>query len=269
MDVMSYVGRSSNDKNIITVLTNSDIKYIKSLSQQKFRQKYNKFIAEGDKICSELLNAGNYKITQVYCTNEWYENQVTRLDKFKKLITVITKKDLSRISQLRTPNQVLMILEKPMLELEVTEVGDNTIIYLDEVQDPGNVGTIIRIADWYGIKHVVRSYGTADFYSPKVIQATMASFANVGLYSHSFEDVISVLSDHESVGAVLGGMSIEQLDWPQRSIIVMGNESKGITPDVLTQLNHSIMLSGSKDRLADSLNVGIATALMCQKWWVR
>ena len=248
------------------MITQNEIKYVKSLAQRKFRQKYNKFIAEGDKICSELLNAGTYRISKVYCTNEWQENHVTVVSLFKEKVTIVTEKELARISQLKSPNQVLLVLELPKIQGNVQDIKEETIIYLDEVQDPGNVGTIIRIADWFGISQVIRSAGTADFYSPKVVQSTMASFANVKLHTVGFRELKDSLSSHQSVGAVLGGRDLESFSWPQPAIIVMGNESKGVTPDTLDVLDHQIMIAGSKNRLADSLNVGIATALMCQSW---
>lgn len=249
------------------MLTQNEIKFVKSLAQRKFRQKYNKFIAEGDKICSELLNAGTYGIFKVYCTNEWREKHVTVVSLFKEKVTIVTEKELFRLSQLKSPNQALLVLEIPSRLGRVEDIKKESIIYLDEVQDPGNVGTIIRIADWFGIKHVIRSTGTADFYSAKVVQSTMASFANVKLYSAAFKELKESLHDHQSVGAVLGGSELGSFSWPRPSIIVMGNESKGITPETLIALDHQIMISGSKNRLADSLNVGIATALMCQSWY--
>jgi len=251
------------------VITQSDLKFVKSLSQKKFRQKYNKFIAEGDKICSELLTAGGYQISKLYCTNDWYEKHVTAYPSLSKTVTVVTERDLGRVSQLRTPNKVVMILNIPQGHDLPTDSAVGGVIYLDDVQDPGNVGTIIRIADWYGIRYVVRSAGTADFYSPKVVQSTMASFANVSLHTASLDEVSMVLPEHSIVGAVLGGHSISEHSWQAASIIVMGNESKGVTSSVADQLHHKLMLPGSDGRLADSLNVGIAAALMCQSWYSR
>jgi len=246
------------------VISQSELKYLRSLSQRKFRQKYNKFIAEGDKICSELLSVGSYSISKIYCTNEWYENHVTGLTRFKSIITIVNNKEIDQISQLKTSNKVLMVLDHSGVEKSISNINTNAAIYLDDIQDPGNVGTIIRIADWYGIKHVIRSAGTADFYSHKVIQASMASFANVFMYSSTFEQLIDDLPDHKSVGAVLGGEDINNFAWPAAPLIIMGNEGKGIKHTILEQLDEKIMIPGSPTRLADSLNVGIATAIMCQ-----
>lgn len=249
------------------MITQSEVKYLNSLAQRKFRQKYNKFIAEGHKICYELLSADAYVIEQIYCTNEWLAANVRSLQRFKAIITVVDAREMAKISQLKTANAALMVLHIPQYTFTDQDIGQQPVIYLDDVQDPGNVGTIIRIADWYGIKHVVRSSGTADFYSPKVVQSTMASFANVHLYSADYSDVCAQLPQHSSIGAVLGGESIAEFEWPTAPLIVMGNESKGITPETLGSIEHKIMLPGSEGRLADSLNVGIATALMCQHWF--
>ena len=248
------------------MITQNELKYIKSLSQRKFRQKYNKFIAEGDKICAELLNTDTYQISKIYCTNEWKELHVSILAPFNDLVTLITPKDLARASQLNTANQVLMIMELPKISDEPRKLG-NAVIYLDDVQDPGNVGTIIRIADWFGIKDVIRSTGTADFYSPKVVQATMASFANVRLSTCTLEVLRQAAPNHKTIGAVLGGQPLKSIKWPSETIIVMGNESKGVSEATLAQIDLSVMIGGSSNRLADSLNVGIATALMCENWF--
>jgi len=255
--------------NILDVITQGDLKFIKSLAQRKFRQKYNKFIAEGDKICSELVRVGAHKIDAIYSLNDWSEEHVTKYPRLKNLVTVVSEKELGRMSQLRSANKVLMVLDIPpqLLTSDIAKAG--TVLYLADVQDPGNVGTIIRIADWYGIQHVIRSQATADFYNAKVVQATMASFANVGLHTASFEEVKDLMPHHATVGAVLGGTDINKHQWDEQSIIVMGNESKGVPTGITDQLQHKLMLPGSSERLADSLNVGIATALMCQQWYSR
>ena len=249
------------------MITQSEIKYLNSLAQRKFRQKYNKFIAEGHKICAELLTADTYTIDKIYCSNEWLQSNSRVLHRFKSMITEVSEREMAKISQLKTANAALMVLHTSQHDFGAVPIGTEPVLYLDDVQDPGNVGTIIRIADWYGIRHVVRSVGTADFYNPKVVQSTMASFANVRLYSASYDSVREQLPTHVSVGAILGGEPISKLVWPVAPLIIMGNESKGITPATLSQLEKKIMLPGSEGRLADSLNVGIATALMCQHWF--
>lgn len=249
------------------MITNNDIKFVKSLGQRKFRQKYNKFIAEGVKVCTELLTAQTFAVDTIYCTNEWAESNVSLLAPFKEKVTTVSGKDLGRMSQLKSANHVLVVMDIDRPDITDQAIGKDAVLYLADVQDPGNVGTIIRIADWYGIKHIVRSADTADFFTPKVVQASMASLANVKLYSATYRDLIDKLSNHTSVGAVLGGTSIAELSWPESPIIVMGNESKGIPEEVLSHLDQEVMIPGSIDRIADSLNVGIATAILCQHWF--
>ena len=134
-------------------------------------------------------------------------------------------------------------------------------MYLDDVQDPGNVGTIIRIADWFGIKTIIRSTGCADFYNPKVIQATMGSFLNVNLYSEEFENLDNCL--HESVGAVMHGKPINGFNWPDKTLLIMGNEGKGIKAPIHQKLDHLVSIQGAPNRVADSLNVSIASGILC------
>lgn len=249
------------------MITQNEIKYVKSLAQRKFRQKYNKFIVEGDKICNELLSVGSYAIEDIYSTNEWANNHVSSLDSFKEKVTIVSDKELGRISNLKTANNVLMVLKLPNEDI-VLDMS-NAVIYLDNVQDPGNVGTIIRIADWFGVTNVIRSPGTADFFSPKVVQSTMASFANVVLSTQTIEELKLALPDHRFIGAVLGGKPLRSYQWKKQSVIVMGNESKGVTPHTLSMLDDKVMIEGHQNRLADSLNVGIATSIMCQSWYTQ
>lgn len=251
------------------MITNNDIKYVRSLSLRKFRQKYNKFIAEGDKICSDLLLSHNYVIDTIYCTEEWAIEHDILLNSYEDALQIVSPKNLGRLSQLKTAHKVIVIAQLPDETISPEIIGRDTVLYLSEVQNPGNVGTIIRIADWYGIKYVIRSEGTSDFYSPKVIQSTMASFANVSLHTMEFEALKSKLTTHRSVGATLSGVDIQNYEWSDPSIIIMGNEGKGIPEDIINQLDDQVKISGNTDRLADSLNVGIATALICQSWFGR
>ncbi|MDF1696220.1 MAG: RNA methyltransferase [Saprospiraceae bacterium] len=243
------------------MITQNQIKYIKSLHQSKFRQKYNNFIAEGDKIAEEILQNNTYKINAVYATEHWLNNndQFARLH--KNILTGISQGEMKKISALKTSSNVLLVLEKLPETINYTLMNEGHAIYLDNVQDPGNVGTIIRIADWFGITTVIRSKGSADFYNPKVIQATMGSFLNVHLFTEEFDQLSSM--NHQSVGAAMSGKNVMQFNWPTKTLLVMGNEGKGIQASIHHKLDHFITIDGSSNRIADSLNVGIATGILC------
>ena len=243
------------------MITQNQIKYIKSLHQSKFRQKYNKFIAEGDKIAQEILKNSIYKTELLIATEQWINTNPDLAREHQNILIGIDKKEMNKISALKTPTNVLIVLEKLPQSINYKLMNSGNVIYLDEVQDPGNVGTIIRIADWFGMKAVIRSKGSADFYNPKVIQATMGSFINVGLYTEDYQDI--KLAEHKSVGAAMMGKDIKSFDWPSKSIVVMGNEGRGIQASVYQQLDHIISIKGASQRVAESLNVSVATGIIC------
>ena len=243
------------------VITHNQIKYIKSLHQSKFRQKYNNFIAEGDKIAEEILQNSIYKIEGIFATEKWINTNDQFAQKHKQLLTGISQGEMNKISTLKTSTNVLLVLEKQSESINYKLMNEGHAIFLDNVQDPGNVGTIIRIADWFGIRSVIRSNGSADFFNPKVIQATMGSFLNVNLSSEEFENL--ELTDHKSVGATMQGTALSDFIWPEKSLLIMGNEGKGIAAHIHQELDHQVTISGDAGRVADSLNVSIAAGILC------
>ena len=243
------------------MITHNQLKYIKSLHQSKFRQKYNNFIAEGDKIAEEILQNSIYKIEGIFATEKWINTNDQFARKHKKLLTGIGQGEMKKISTLKTPANVLIVLKKQTETINYKLMNHGHAIFLDNVQDPGNVGTIIRIADWFGIRAVIRNNGSADFYNPKVIQATMGSFLNVNMFSEEFENL--ELIQHKSIGAAMQGTEIKEFKWPEKSLLVMGNEGKGIAAHIHQELDHLVTISGDSSRVADSLNVSIATGILC------
>jgi len=243
------------------VITNNQIKHIKSLHQSKFRQKYNNFIAEGDKIAEEILQNSTYKINYIFATDKWIENNDQFVRSHQKLLTGISQIEMGKISSLKTSTNVLIVLEKQPEIINYKLMNEGHALYLDAVQDPGNVGTIIRIADWFGIKTIVKGPGTADFYNPKVIQATMGSFLNVNLFTEEYGNLTSIT--HESVGAVMHGTSLTEFEWPEKTLLVMGNEGKGISAAIHQELDHLISIPGKEGKIAESLNVSIAAGILC------
>src|SRR3954470_6983387 len=179
------------------MISKNEIKYIQSLSHKKTRDEEAVFIAEGAKLVNELLNS-NIAIKKIYALQEWGDNHLHADN-----ITIISEAELEKISGQQTPNQVLAIVEKKKITREL-QLKENITLVLDGIQDPGNLGTIIRIADWFGIKQIVAAIDTADIYNPKVVQSTMGSIIRVDVW---YKDHTTFLNDAEVkvYGALLEG----------------------------------------------------------------
>ncbi|TAL43778.1 MAG: RNA methyltransferase, partial [Chitinophagaceae bacterium] len=207
------------------MLSRSQLKYIQSLGHKKCRDEEGVFIAEGPKVVTELLRQKNVKIKEVVAVKEWREAN----DKLLESTTVseVSMSELERVSQLTTPNQVLAVAEKIKWKNELLLKGSVSIV-LDMIQDPGNLGTIIRTADWFGIKQIICSKDSADIYNPKVVQATMGSIGRVRV---EYVDLAAWLNEKKEVrifAAALDGMDISKMEKMKEGIIIIGNESKGI-----------------------------------------
>lgn len=245
------------------MISKNQQKYISSLEQKKNRKKDNVFVAEGFKIVGELLQAG-YNPKMIVGSEEWMNNAPT-LPNHTTCITV-TEEELRKTSFLQHPQQVLGVFEIPSgTDIPDTEwVKNNLCIALDGVQDPGNLGTIIRIADWFGIDTIICSHTTADAYAPKVVQATMGSISRVKvIYTDLVEYLKGLDKDIPVYGTLLDGENIYTKQLTTNGIIVMGNEGNGISPDVRELVNNRLLIpSYPPERpTAESLNVAIATAI--------
>lgn len=158
------------------MLSQSELKYLKSLHQLKYRQKYGIFIVEGVKLAGEVLNTDTYEIEGIYALSSWLDTNNHLFDKFSSKIFEISTKELERISLLKSPNQVLITLKAKSNPLTIESLKNGLSLYLEDIRDPGNFGTILRIADWFGVKWVLCSNQCVEFYNPKVIQASMGAF---------------------------------------------------------------------------------------------
>jgi TrmH family RNA methyltransferase len=242
--------------------TKAQLQEVKSLHQPKFRQMYDNFIAEGDKVCTELIKRRQYEIKMIFSTTENVRFRIPT-DLHDKLF-IISSKEMSQISALKTPSELFLVLAMPKANIEGGKIEFKKAIFLDGVQDPGNVGTIIRIADWFGIDTVIRSQQCADFYNPKTVQATMGSLANVKLFTAELSAIVS--SEITVVGTDMNGQDINGYNLPTKAILVMGSEGSGISAENRGLVTEWVKISGSQSRLADSLNVGIATGIICSRW---
>lgn len=238
------------------MLGKSKVKYIQTLGQKKFRDQEGLFIAEGPKIIADLLETPAAKIKAIYAVQDWIDEQ-KRLSAAIE-ITAIEASDLEKISQLKTPNKVLAIVEYFQLPGEITT--DNKItLALDGIQDPGNLGTIIRIADWFGVEQIICSNDSADLYNPKVVQSTMGSIGRVKVFYTNLHEFLSGQST-SIYATALNGKDINSLDKLKEGIIVFGNESKGISNEILHIATHKITIP--KKGKAESLNAGVAAGVV-------
>ncbi|SFE95656.1 RNA methyltransferase, TrmH family [Chitinophaga sp. CF118] len=241
------------------MLSKAQIKYIQSLQHKKYRQKSGQFIAEGDKIVPELLSEG-VPVQEIYATDAWISVHEQLLATAPNVrITAVDATILKQLSALTTPNQAIALLNIPAPPTETLYKGVVTLV-LETIQDPGNLGTIIRIADWFGIRQVVCSPDCVDAYNPKTIQATMGSIARVRIVE---SEILPLLEKAgvPSFAATLHGTNIVEFSRITEGIILIGNESRGLSENVITASTHRITIP----RLggAESLNAGIAAGIIC------
>jgi RNA methyltransferase, TrmH family len=238
------------------MLGKSKVKYIQSLGQKKLRDAEGVFIAEGPKIVAELAASGNAVIQEIYAVKEWLDAHSREVQTTG--ITEVSEDELGKISQLATANQVLAVVKK--MEAAPIDTGNTVSLALDTIQDPGNLGTIIRIADWFGISQVICSPGCADIYNPKVVQATMGSIARVRVLYTDLTAWLSLQKDSRIYAAALEGQDIATVKKLQAGIIVIGNESKGISPGVMELVNVKITIP--RKGKAESLNAAVAAGIV-------
>lgn len=245
------------------MISKNKIKYIHSLELKKNRNKEGKFVAEGFKVVDDLLALQPADL--IVATGEWL--RVKNFGAETEVIEV-TDEELKKVSILQHPQQVLAVFRQATsgdYSINTSELS----LALDGVQDPGNLGTIIRIADWFGITHIYCSQDTADVYNPKVVQATMGSIARVKVeYGDLLGLVESLPADVPVYGTLLDGDNIYQQKLENRGLIVMGNEGKGISPALAKKVNHKLLIPNFPEgrATADSLNVAIATAITCSEF---
>ncbi|MCR5069255.1 MAG: RNA methyltransferase [Prevotella sp.] len=249
-------------------LSKNKIKYIQSFCNKKHRKKENAFIAEGFKCVGELLKEG-FHAQLIVATPEWGGNKTLQGTEYIE----ITDEELRKCSLLQHPQEVIGIFDIPAsyrIDTESTAaITKELCLCLDGVQDPGNLGTIIRTADWFGIKHIFCSHDTADIYNPKVVQATMGSIARIHTHYVDIPDMLRGLPVNTPVyGTLLDGENIYTQELSQNGLIVMGNEGNGISDEVRSLLTHRLLIPTfpQNKKTADSLNVSIATAIICSEF---
>ncbi len=243
------------------MLSKAQIKYLRSLQQNKFRRKYGQFLAEGTVNVLDFIS-GPLKVAQLYATEKWHTDHREKFPGVKS--EVVTLEEMKKISVLKNPSEVLAVVEKPDVILPDISLIDNYVLTLDDIKDPGNLGTIIRTADWFGIKDIVCSEETVDAFNPKVVQATMGSLARVRVHYTGLAGWLSGKPDDLKIfGAVLDGNDIRKAEKPGKGILLMGSEAHGISRALYPFINEPIRIPDVAGNGAESLNVAVATALVC------
>ncbi len=238
---------------IMPEITKNQLKHIRLLRQKKYRQQYGEFVVEGEKNVDELINS-NLKINHLFATNDWENSQ-----QFAEAIS-LSNKELTQISNLSTPNKVIAIAKIPEFDFDLKELNKGLTLVLDKINDPGNLGTIIRSADWFGVKHIICSPDSVDCYNPKVVQSTKGSIANVQIHYLDLNEILTK-TDVPIYGAAMEGKKItKDFSFANPSILLMGSESHGISTELENLLNHKITIP--KQGKAESLNVAIATSIL-------
>ena len=252
-------------------ISKNQIKFIRQLEQKKFRRRAGLFVAEGTKVVGDLL--AHYQPHTVFATDDWLKGHASENCHLSSVITEVTDEELRRLSFLQHPQQVLALFPIPLptdipLTSYLSPLTSNLSLALDGIQDPGNLGTIIRIADWFGIDTIFCSEDTADAYNPKVVQATMGSLAHVHIiYTDLLQLFETLPNDFPVFGTLLDGEDIYQQPLSDYGIIVMGNEGNGISEAVRQRVTHRLLIPNfHQGPSAESLNVAIATAITCSEF---
>jgi len=243
-------------------LSKNKLKYIRSLKEKKYRTEYGTFVAEGNKMVSDLLP---FLKCQLLIATSDYLNLINVKD-IEEVIEV-NDSQLAQASFLQNPQQVLAIFYIPVYTSRIA-IDDELVLALDGIQDPGNMGTIVRLADWYGIHHIFCSQDTVDVYNPKVVQATMGALARVKVH---YIDLVDFLNQNKHLpiyGTLLDGENMYQQEITNNGIIVMGNEGNGIREEIRSLITNKLYIPNYPigTPTSESLNVAIATAIICAEF---
>jgi TrmH family RNA methyltransferase len=237
------------------MLSKANIKFIKSLQVKKYRKQEQCFLVEGAKSVQELLES-DFEIVSVYATAEFLSSVNTGA---RNGVVEVSEHELAGVGEFQTNNTALAIA-KIRENRSLTVSGHEYGLVLDDIRDPGNLGTIIRTADWYGITTIITSLETADFYNPKVITATMGSFTRVSIFYTDLDEYLTSING-KVYGTYLDGSSVHDMTFSDGGLIVVGNESRGISPSLSKFITHKITIPRFGN--AESLNAAIATAVIC------
>ena len=243
------------------MISKQQAKFVKSLKLKKYRKKASAFLVEGAKNVIELISSG-YEIKHLFITekflNEYSDRMIPDFE-----YEVCKEKDLADLGTFQSNEYALAVAKMKSIPLDIS--NDDLVLALVDVSDPGNLGTIIRIADWFGIKTIIAGKDAADFFSPKVINASMGSFTRVNVHHMDLQEFLSFSTKHNVYGALLNGKNIHEVKIEKPAILLMGNESKGIKASLFSYIDKKITIP--KIGGAESLNVAVSTAIICDNFF--
>jgi len=250
------------------MLSKSKISEIKLLEKKKYRDETGLFVAEGNKLVADMLDA--FKCEWLIARASW---MATRGNIPAKELLVAEDDEIRKISFLKTPQDVFGIFRKPVCNLDEATPAGGLVLVLDGVQDPGNLGTVVRLADWFGIKHIICSLDTADVYGVKAVQATMGALAHVKIHYTDICAYLAKYQDFPVYGTFLEGDIIYNKELSSNAVIVMGNEGNGIRSETASLINERLFIppykpcaSSGDDRTMESLNVAVAASIICSEF---
>ena len=242
------------------MITKADIQLVRSLTDKRSRYEHGLFVAEGAKLLGEILDS-DFKVQRIFARDGVFATTNTY---------VCTSREMERLSQLKTPSEAVALVEIPRHKFDTQCLNNSLVLALDQVQNPGNVGTIIRLADWFGIEDIICSEETADCFNPKVVQATMGAILRVRVH---YLNLASTLMEASKIGAPICGTFLEgdniyKVELPQTGVIVMGNEGKGISSTIASTVTNKLYIPPypADCQGSESLNVAIATGIICAEF---
>jgi len=239
------------------MITKNQIKYIRGLSLKKNRIKEQCFVVEGEKCLAELLNS-SFQVVELFALKDWIDENKSVFDK----IQVVNPKELERISNLKSPNKVLAVVK--MKEQEIIQQESAVTLVLDDINDPGNLGTIIRMCDWFGVKQIICSENTVDIYNPKVVQSTMGSLFRIHII---YADLSTYLAKVTTpvYGAYMDGKNVKDIKVNHKTHLVIGNEANGISEKVERYISKKVAIKNIGGN-TESLNVAVATSILLHEF---
>ncbi|TAF63387.1 MAG: RNA methyltransferase [Cytophagales bacterium] len=252
-------------------ISKNAIKFVRALQQKKIRQTEQLFVVEGEKSVLELLQNGGFAIQKIYCSTSFYETRLSKatFKNYQDSIAVGNATQISQMSFFENNTTVLAVVHIPTSEIwQPNRQKPQLVLTLDAIRDPGNLGTILRIADWYGLEGIICSNDTVDFYNPKTIAASMGSFLRVKAFYTSLEDYFKAQKGKMLVVATdMEGENLHSYAWQPTTLpilLLIGNEAQGISPTLLAFAEQRLSIPRFGE--AESLNAGIAAALFCDSW---
>lgn len=249
------------------MLSIAKTKLINSLKMGKFRKEHGLFIAEGTTNVLDLINNGTV-VSDLFATTTWIETNQSKIP--DQEIVQVSDKEIKKLSLLKTPSAIVGVFEIPVHDkIEASKIND-LVLMLDNIRDPGNLGTIIRTADWFGIKDIICSKESVDAFNPKVVQASMGSISRVKIHYRNLKNFLESKPEYLKVfGTVLNGDNLIEIPKPQHGIILIGNEAHGISNELLPLVNQKVtipLIANDSNGSAESLNASIATAIICYEF---